>query len=176
MQTPIQFKMDEDRSTPSPIELIDISSDSNEQFTVDTADVMERFRIGGPPTTNLMTAFMGAATASLYPENGSPQEDDPMQIDTRGSSIETELYSLMGELPNLSPISFFGSSDEDAPSLETANFANVERNDLNRPSNPAVPTSSSSGVIRPIPLYPNGQQYQSGGPGMFMGSQMPYQM
>ena len=176
MQTPIQFKMDEDRSTPSPIELIDISSDSNEQFTVETADVMERFRIGGPPTTNLMTAFMRAATASLYPENGSPQEDDPMQIDTRGSSIETELYSLMGELPNLSPISFFGSSDEDAPSLETTKFANVERNDSNRPSNPAVPTSSSSGVIRPIPLYPNGQQYQSGGPGMFMGSQMPYQM
>ena len=88
-------------SPVSPVELINISSSTDEPFVVEESDVMERFRIGGPPTTNVMAAFMGAATASLFPEVGSPRDDDPMQIDTRGSSIETELYSLMGELPDL---------------------------------------------------------------------------
>ena len=83
-------------SSVSPVELIDISSSTDELFVVEDSDIIERFRIGGPPTTRIKAAFMGAATTSRFPDVGSPHDENPMQIDTRGSSIETELHSLMG--------------------------------------------------------------------------------
>ena len=157
--------MDEDSSPPSPVELIDISSGSEESLAVDNSDIFERFRIGGPPSTNLMTAFMGAATASLYPETGSSQEDESMQVDTRGSTIETELYSLMGDLPDLSPISFFESSGEDNGLVTTANFANVGMDNHDPPPYPVRSTTTmDNGVVEPTVTYTNEWQNQMNGP------------
>ena len=48
--------------------IVDISSDSGEEFVVhpnDLSDVEERFRVGGP-RSDMLTAFVGATTATLF--------------------------------------------------------------------------------------------------------------
>ena len=48
--------------------IIDVSGDSGEEFVVqpnNSPDVKERFRVGGP-RSDMMTAFVGAASATLF--------------------------------------------------------------------------------------------------------------
>ena len=66
----LQFNLEEELELPalSP-GIIDVSSDSGDEFVVHLGDVSEledRFRPGGP-RADIMTAFVGAVAASLFP-------------------------------------------------------------------------------------------------------------
>ena len=69
--------------------IIDVSSDSGEEFVVqpnDLPELEERFRAGGP-RSDLMMAFIGAASATLF----ASETEDPgarEMIDTAGTSID----------------------------------------------------------------------------------------
>ena len=79
---PLQFNLDEDLDY-SPIlpEEIDISSESGEEITVEpgnSAQLNEKLSIN-TMGSNIMTAFVGSATASLFPP--------PMVLISRSLSI-----------------------------------------------------------------------------------------
>ena len=64
LQSNIDEMFDNCNSSPS---IIDVSSESAKEFMVEPGDVQaldERFRVGGP-TTGAMSAFVGAAAATL---------------------------------------------------------------------------------------------------------------
>ena len=103
---PLQFNLGEDLGySPISPDVIDISSESGEEFTVEpgnTAQLDEKFRID-TRGSNIMTAFMGSATASLFPPSISVSYQET--IDTAGSYIEREIMELLEENPLSSPVS-----------------------------------------------------------------------
>ena len=114
----LQFDIDED-SLYSPIspDVVDISSGSEGDFSSapgDIAQLDERFRID-TAGSNLMSAFMGAATATLYPDTGISSGHESAII-TSGTQLEKELMDLIGTSqnePTDSPSSFIDSEFEE---------------------------------------------------------------
>ena len=91
----------------SPIspDVIDISSESGEEFIVEPgniAQIDERFRIN-TMGSNIMAAFVGSATTVLFPH--SNPIDRQGTIDTTGTNIGREIMELIGESP-LSPSTY----------------------------------------------------------------------
>ena len=95
----LQFVLEED-SLYSPIspDVIDISSNSRDEILVELGNVPqleERFRVN-QTTHDVMTTFMGAATAMLFPSNNNPILQGNV-IATAGTGIEQELMALIEE-------------------------------------------------------------------------------
>ena len=80
------------------LRVIDVSGDSGEEFLVQRGDIPnleEKFRVGGPGT-DIMSAVMGAASATLFPSRS--KEPDPYEIiDTAGTNIERQLMKIIVE-------------------------------------------------------------------------------
>ena len=95
----LQFRLDVLMGTlASPPSIIDISSESGEEFTVEPGDVSaieERCRVGAPGSS-AMSAFVGAAATTLFPQSTFQQADTEV-IDTAGSQIERQLLDLIDE-------------------------------------------------------------------------------
>ena len=113
----MQFDTDEMLdSFNSPPSIIDVSSESGEEFTVEPGDVQaldERFRVGGS-TTDVMSAFVGAAAATLVPSSAVPYQTEEF-IDITGSQIERHLVELVEEHQSndsVSPPSFIDTEFE----------------------------------------------------------------
>ena len=74
----------------SSLSIKDISSESGEEFNVEPGDVSaieERFRVGAPGSS-AMSAFVGAAATTLFPQSTFQRADTEVK-DTAGSQIET---------------------------------------------------------------------------------------
>ena len=115
-------------------DLINISSSSGEEFAVEPfslAELDERLRGAPFPLSDMPTAFMGAAGAVLFPNNGEAPIEKGQHNDTRGSLIENELMDLMDNISNISPLTFFGSSEEEDDPFFGANFANMDQSNRN---------------------------------------------
>ena len=86
----LQFTLEESplMSIQSP-SIIDVSSDSGEEFVVQPSnlpDIEKRFRVVGP-RSDMMTAFVGAASATLF----TSETEHPVVteiIDTAGTQIK----------------------------------------------------------------------------------------
>ena len=108
--------MDTFRSSPS---IIDVSSESGEEFTVEPGDVnaiVERFRVGAQ-VADAMSAFVGAAATTLFPQSTFPSQNTEV-IDTAGSQIERQLLDLIDEHQSnhsMTPSSFVSSEFEESP-------------------------------------------------------------
>ena len=127
-------------------------------------DLDERFRSAPYPLTDMSTAFMGATGAVLFPSSTDPQAGDDQQIDTRNSLIENELMDLMGDVSNISSLTFIGSSEEEDNSFFGANFANVDqadRNSYGRPVQRVQPMVRTSRVTRAAVNRPIVPSYRS---------------
>ena len=77
--------------------MVDISSGSEGDFSIapgDIAHLNQRFRID-TAGSNLMSAFMGAATATLYPNAGISPGQDSATI-TSATQLEREPLELIG--------------------------------------------------------------------------------
>ena len=126
--------------------LIDILSDSGDEFIVhpgDMSEIEDRFRPGGP-RSDVMTAFMGAATASLFPAPTRRSEEDEI-IDISGTRTERQLVDLMeGDQHNYeSPsTSFIDTELEDSPMSpwESPHRAGGSTNSYRRPTAAILPT------------------------------------
>ena len=162
----LQFDIDED-SLYSPIspDVVDISSGSEGDFSIapgDIAQLDERFRID-TAGSNLMSAFMGAATATLYPDTGISSGHEYATI-TSGTQLERELMYLIGTSqnePTHSPSSFIDSEFEEGNLFPWTMGNGPERttNSYGRPTARVPPTqttsSSDQGILpRPTPVYP----------------------
>ena len=83
-----QFNITEDLGySPISPDVIDISNESGEEFVVEpgnTAQINERFRIN-TMGSNIMVAFVGSATAALFPPSNSIGRQGT--IDTAGTTI-----------------------------------------------------------------------------------------
>ena len=94
----LQFNLDKDiGDSPISPEVINISSEAGEEFTVEpsnTAQLKEKFRIN-TIESNIMTAFVGSATASLFPPSNKAGQQE--SIDTSGTRIETGIMELIEE-------------------------------------------------------------------------------
>ena len=145
--------------------IIDVSSDSGEEFLVQPGDLpvlQERFRVGGP-RTDAMTAFMGAASATLFPPQ-SVEDSLHETIDTAGTNIERQLMEVIDEHNfgrELSSTSFIDTEFEDSPMSppESERPTRVQMNSYGRPTAPILPTPRTdnqqlTNVNRPIPTYP----------------------
>ena len=79
----LQLNLEDELRLPSlSTAVIDVSSDSGDECIVHPGDLSEtedRFRPGGP-RSDVLTAFMGAATASLFP---TPNEKNRRGRDNR---------------------------------------------------------------------------------------------
>ena len=155
----------------SPPSKFDVSSESGEEFMVEPGDVQvldERFRVGGP-STDAMSAFVGAAAATLFPSSAVSYQNEET-IDTTGSQIERQLMELVEEHQSndsVSPPSLidteFEESLESPDEQETSGSMSVNR--YGRPTAAVLPTPRGRGrsrgsVNRPVPTYPPG--YSSG--------------
>ena len=117
------------------LDLVNISSSSEEGFTVEPfslPELEERFRVAPPSSTNMPTAFLGSTEASLFVTNSVDVRSTEC-VDTRGTSIETELMDLLSDIQDISPTTFIDTSDEDMNPFPEANFANRPRNSYGRP-------------------------------------------
>ena len=140
MKKEMQFNIDEmlDNFNSSP-SIIDVSSESGEEFMAEPRDVQaldERFRVGGP-TTDAMSAFVGAAAATLFPSSSVPYQSEEV-IDSTGSKIERQLMELVEEQQSndsISPPSVidteFGESPESPDDQEMS--GNLSVNSYGRP-------------------------------------------
>ena len=156
--------MDSFGSSPS---VIDISSESGEEFTVEPGNVNaieERFRVGAPGS-NAMTAFAGAAAMTLFPQSTASQLDTEI-IDTAGSQIERQLLDLIDEHQSnhsMTPSSFVSSEFEESPESpdDQEMVQQPPLNSYGRPSAAILPTPRERGrgrglPRRPRPNYPPG--------------------
>ena len=85
----------------SSISIIDVSGESEEEFTAEPGNVQardERFRVGGT-STDAMPAFVGAATATLFLSPSFPHQSEDL-INTSRSQIERQLMNLVEEHQN----------------------------------------------------------------------------
>ena len=84
----------------------DVSSESEEEFSVEPGNVQaldERFRVRGP-STDAMSAFVSAATATLFPSPSFPHQSEDV-INTSGSQIERQLMNLVEVHQTHEPVS-----------------------------------------------------------------------
>ena len=99
--------------------IVDISSDSGEEFVVhpnDLSDVEERFRVGGP-RSDMLTAFVGATSATLF-ASGPADPSIAETIDTAGTPIERQMREIIEEHQfsrGSSSTSFIDTELEDSP-------------------------------------------------------------
>ena len=121
----MQFNIDETfDNLDSPPSIIDISSESGEEFVVEPGDIQaldERFRVGGP-SADAMSAFVRAAAATLFPSSAVPYQNEET-IDTAGSQIERQLMELVEEHQSndsASPPSFIDTEFEESPEFQTS--------------------------------------------------------
>ena len=164
----MQFTIDEMFDNfDSPPSIIDISSESGEEFVVEPGDFQaldERFRVGGP-SADAMSAFVGAAAATLFPSSAVPYRNEET-IDTAGSQIERQLMELVEEHQSndsASPPSFIDTEFEESPESpdEQETSGNMSVNSYGRPTAAVLPTPRGRGrgrgsVTRPVPTYPPG--------------------
>ena len=156
--------MDTFGSSPS---IIDISSESGEEFTVEPGDVgaiEERFRAEAPGSS-AMFAFVGAAATTLFPQSTFQQADTEL-IDTAGSQIERQLLDLIDEHHgnhSMTPSSFVSSEFEESPESpdDQETTQQPPLNSYGRPSAAILPTPRGRGrgrgrPGRPQPNYPPG--------------------
>ena len=162
----LQFDIDEDPLySPISPDVVNISSGSEGDFSIapgDVAEFDERFRID-TAGSNLMSAFMGAAAATLYldPETGPGQ---PSATITSGTQLERELMDLIGVPQNGlldSPNSFIDSEFGEGNLLPWTIGNGPERttNNYGRPTARVPPNPRTSpgdrGISpRPTPVYP----------------------
>ena len=155
------------RSYPS---VIDVSSKSGEEFTVEPGNVQElgeRFRIGRP-SLDAMSAFVGAAAATLFPPHSpllQPQNAHDL------SPIERQIIELIDEHQShrsISPTSFIDIEFEESPESPDDQEMEDNRslNSYGRPSAAILPTPRERGrgrglVPRPIRTYPPGFSTES---------------
>ena len=162
----LQFTLEDSPllSVQSP-EIIDVSSDSGEEFVVhpnDLSDIEERFRVGGP-RSDMLTAFVGATSATLFasgPEDLSIVET----IYTAGTQIERQMMEIIDghQLSRgSSSTSFIDTELEDSPTSpwEPSESSTGPINSYGRPAAAILPTPRSKNheatvVNRPIPTYP----------------------
>ena len=154
----LQFRLDDlmDTFGSSP-SVIDISSESGEEFTVEPGNVNvieERFRVGAPGS-NAMTAFAGAAAMTLFPQSTVSQLDTDI-IDTAGSQIERQLLDLIDEHQSnhsMTPSSFVSSEFEESPeSPDDQEMApQPPLNSYGRPSAAILPIPRERGRGRGLP-------------------------
>ena len=166
----LQFVLEVD-SPFSPIspDTIDISSNSGDEFLVEPGNVPqleERFRVNRT-THDLMTTFMGAATAMLFPSNNDPILQSNV-IDTAGPGIEQELMELIEESRVISPASlrsFVGSEFEETKEspeqLRGDGLGNMRVNSYGRPTavilrTPRMNSIQADSVSAAPPTYPQG--------------------
>ena len=162
----LQFNIDEDPLySPISPEVVDISSGSEDGFLVEpgnTFKIDEKFRYN-PTGTNLMSAFMGTTSASLFPET-SDTATKVEDMDTAGTRLEKELMELVGDTQGtqlFSPSSFMDSEFEETDSSppELLEGTTVSTNSYGRPIAAILPTHRAPQIhareiSQPIPIYP----------------------
>ena len=162
----LQFNLDEDPLySPISPEVVDISSGSEDGFLVEpgnTFKIDEKFRIN-PTGTNLMSAFMGTTSASLFPET-SDTATIVEEMDTAGTRLEKELMELVGDTQGtqlFSPSSFMDSEFEETDSSppDLLEGTTVSTNSYGRPiaailPTPRAPHIHAREISQPIPIYP----------------------
>ena len=145
--------------------IIDVSGDSGDEFIFHPGDVLEledRFW-PGDPQSDVMTAFMGAATASLFPTSTRKSREDE-EIDIPGTRIERRLVDLMEVYQHIyeSPsTSFIDTELEVSPMSPWESQVREEgsTNSYGRPTASILPTprdnpQRSVPVKRPAATYP----------------------
>ena len=161
----LQFNLDEDLGySPISPDVINISSESGEEFIVEPGNIAqldEKFRVN-TMGSNIMTAFVGSATASLFPPSNHVGQQE--SIDTVGTHIEREIMELIEEGPSSSPASplSFIDSEFEGPGTSPVAIAAEPRAQLNnygRPTaailpTPRVPLQPTNETVRPVPTYP----------------------
>ena len=162
---PTQSNITENRAySPISPDVIDISSESGEEFVVEPgkiAQINERFRIN-TMGSNIMAAFGGSATAALFPPASSV--DRQGIIYTAGTTIEREIMELIEESPlspSTSSLSFIDSEFEEVD-MSPRDSTEVPERQLNNYGRPVaailptlrIPRQQSDEIIRPIPTYP----------------------
>ena len=171
----LQFNVDEDcLYSPISPDVVDISSGSEEAFSLapgDLAQLEERFRIN-TSGSNLMSAFMGAATATLYPEAEASLGQNSETI-TSGTQLKRDLMELIGVPQNDatgSPSLFIDSEFEEGNLFPWTMGNGPERttNSYGRPTARVPPTqrasSSDQGMLsRPTPVYPSNYRQEMTG-------------
>ena len=143
----LQFNLEDNPllSIQSP-SIIDGSSDSGEEIVVQPSslpDIEERFRVGGP-RSDMMTAFVGATSATLF----ASEPEDPVVteiIETAGTQIERQMLDIIEEhhfSRESSPTSFIDTELEDAAMFpwDTAEPMGVSINSYGRPTAAILPT------------------------------------
>ena len=146
--------------------IIEISSDSGENFVVhpnDLPDKEEKFRVGGP-RSDMMTAFVGAASSNWF-TSGPEDPIDTEIIDTAGIPIEREMMDIIEEhrfSRESSSTSFIDAELEDYPMSpwESTQPMVVPVNSYGRPTAAILPTPRRGNhemttINRPIPTYPS---------------------
>ena len=182
----LQFNLEEELMLPSlSPAIIDASSDSGDEFIVhpgDLSEIEDRFRPGGP-RSDVMTAFIRAATASLFPAP-TRRSEEYKRIDISGTRIERQLVDLMEEDQHNyeSPsTSFIDAELEDSPMSPWESPHRVEgsTNSYGRPTAAILPTPRDKGVSqrgvpvnRPADTYPpncvaNASNFQMPQPNVF---------
>ena len=114
----LQFNVGEDNlHSPISPNVVDISSESEDAYSIAPGDYVqleERFRIN-PAGSNLMSAFVGATTATLFPNTNTTPERDAVSV-VPGTQLARDLMELIGdpqqEQEN-SPTSFIDSEFEE---------------------------------------------------------------
>ena len=94
----LQVNLEEESLLPFFPRVINISSDSGDKFLVHLGDVTtldDRFRTGDL-RSNMMTAFVRAGSATLFPASTTGPEMDEVN-DISGTRIERQLVDLMEE-------------------------------------------------------------------------------
>ena len=162
----LQFDIDEDPLySPISPNVVDISSGSAGDFSIEPGEVAqldERFRID-TAGSNLMSAFMIAAAATLYPDTETSPGQDSASI-TSGTQLERELMDLIGVPQNGimdSPNSFIDSEFEEVNLFPLTMGNGPERTTNNcgrttarvRP-NPRTSSGDRGILPRPTPVYP----------------------
>ena len=162
----LQFNIDEDPlDTPISPEVVDISSRSEDGFLVEpgnTFKIDEKFR-NNPTGTDMMSAFMGTTSASLFPET-SDTATKVEAMDTAGTHLEKELMELVEHTQGtqlFSPSSFMDSEFEETDSSppDLLEGSTVSTNSYGRPiagilPTPRAPQIQARDTPQPIPIYP----------------------
>ena len=171
----LQFDIDEDPLYSSIFpDVVDISSGSEGDFSIapgDVAQLDERFR-KDTAGSNLMSAFMGSAAATLYPDTETSPGQDSATI-TSGTQLERELMDLIGVPQNGlmdSPNSFIDSEFEEGNLFPwtMGNGPEWTTNSYGRPTARVPPNPRTSpgdrGILpRPTPVYPPNYRRESAG-------------
>ena len=162
----LQFNIDEDcLYSPISPDVMDISSESEDAFSIppgDTTQLEGRFRIT-PSGSNLMSAFVGATTATLFP-NTSVTLEQEVVTNASGTQLEIDLTGLIGDSQSeqvASPNSFIDSEFEDGNIFPwtMGNGPEESPNSYGRQTAKIPPTlgagSDNRGILpRPTPVYP----------------------